>query len=208
MKIDTPEDLEKLVPGSKAVKEEAGRYLWIPPLGGVILDGKKQRGKGDQEENQESLFTVNVPLYMRGSKSSPWYIQNNKDGIKINADKCVLKNLIFLNSGEDCITSYGKKLKIRNCQFQADSNSDKCLQLNVFDGCEVTDCKFIGYITAIQCGLRKYADNKSLGTVKRCSFVNCETGVVSVKGSVQVKSNRFVGYNKIKYRVDKGGEFI
>ena len=183
-------DLERLVPGSKAV-EKAGQLIWTPPRGGHKLSGKKQKGKGDQAEGQESLFTVDRAFWFRGTKASPWYFEDNKDGIKFRAPNWRLSWCHFRFIGEDAVTSMDEDGMLEHCTFQGKAGSDKCLQLNFANRVTVDNCRFWRFITAIQCGLEKYSKPYHNSVVSNCKFDDVECAIKAVKGKVEEFGNEY-----------------
>lgn len=199
----TRDQLLKLCPGSK-LKEQNGQLIWTPPQGGgAILSGKKQRGKGDQSENQEPLFSAKVPLWLKGTEQSPWIIQDNKDGMRFYSPGWRMSWVRFLNAGEECVTSYARDGLIEHCTFQGDSNSDKCIQANLAHGLTIRHCHFYRFITGIQAGLTKYAKKSHTTTVEHCSFISVQTPIRAVVGTV-IESNNAYGA-KGRNATDNGG---
>ena len=198
-------DLELLVPGSTAYTNN-GVLIWEAPKGGGRLSGKKQEGNGGQDEGQESLFTIERPFWFRGTPARPWLFEENKDGIKFRTDDWRMTHCHWRRPGEDCVTSFGRGGSITDCTFSADGDSDKCLQLNVCDGARIKRCSFFGFITAIQCGLAKYATVHDRSFVTDCYFDDCACAIKSIKGTVFERDNHFYdGENQLK--VDNGGRF-
>lgn len=192
MSNNNRELLESLVKGSKATYIN-GILMWLPPRGGAILSGKKQKGDGSQKEGQEPLMRIKSPIYIKGTSASPWFVEDNKDGINFmeGSEGSVMENVHFLNSGEDCITIYSGKLKILKCSFMGDSNSDKCIQANYADGLEVINCIFNNFITGVQCGLRKYAKSSNKSFITSCRFTNVDAPIKAVVGTVIVKNCKY-----------------
>jgi len=198
MKIK-PQELEDIVKGSSITwSSRLNAYMWKPPKGGHTLSGKNQRGDGSQKENQEPLLWIKVPLFLYGSKSSPWIIEDNKDGIRFYADNWGMEHVRFKNSGEDCVTSYATKGIINNCIFYGDENADKCLQLNVADKALVSNCKFYNFIRAIQFGLKKYSARNHSATATNNLFENCSTAILAVEMKLEESGNILNGAKIIR----------
>lgn len=192
--VNSPEDLEKLVKGSKVNYSKLQKtYIWRAPDGGVILSGKKQRGDGGQSEGQEPLITFKESVVLKSSKKNPWLVEDNKDGMRFYGDNWGLDGVFFLNSGEDCVTSYGEYGFIYRSTFIGDSDSDKIIQANIANGIRITNNRFYNAITAIQCGLRKYSSKNDVFRVENNKFYNCETAIRAVKGKLVEKNNEFNG---------------
>ena len=201
----TRSKLEKLVPGSRAYRKN-GQLVWEAPPGGHRLSGKKQRGSGGQEEGQEPLAIVETAFWLKGSGESPWFIEENKDGIRFREENWRLSHVHFIQPGEECVTSFAGKGLIEHCTFRGRVGADKCLQLNVADNVEIRRCKFYWFITGIQAGLRKYARKSHVTEVTDCAFDDVETPISAVKGIVYLDSNRYHDMKTGNREVD-GGRF-
>lgn len=191
---DNIKNLESIVRGSSVNYSSSEKaYIWKAPKGGVVLSGKKQKGDGSQKENQEPLMWIKAPIIIRGDKNSPWVIKDNKDGIRFYSDNWGLEEVIFLNSGEDCVTSYAKNGRVYKSIFIGDSNADKCIQASVANGLEIINNKFYNFETAIQFGLRKYSSKRDLYLAEDNEFINCSTAIRAVKGQLKEKNNKLNG---------------
>jgi hypothetical protein len=160
-------DCVRLVKGSRT--SMSGRtILWHPPQGGHVLD---------QDENQEPLLHIHAPVILAGAEDSPWFVRNNKEGIQFGAGSPGggMRFVSYLNAGEDCANTRYGGLTILDCWFLGDGNSDKCLQLNMADGCEVAHCHFDRFITGISLGNSTYGKKSHHASVHGCVFYNLDT---------------------------------
>jgi hypothetical protein len=126
------------------------------------------------------------------------FIQNNKDGIRIEGKSCVLEGLTWLNVGEDAVhipsKGDGTGLRIDGCEFFG-WDRDKAVQLNRAREVTVYDSTFVG----LNCGIR-WGDSEAgphSGTSGDNYFIACKTAHHAAgKGTIRVSGDRYKGVPK------------
>jgi hypothetical protein len=120
--ISSEKDLAMAVKGLKGSVSysKGGIYYW--DLKGGILDGKNQKGDGGQNENQEPLARVRMPLVIRNG-----FIRNNKNALTFSKPNAGVEKLTWLNVGEDALaTARGAYyFSVRDCEAINRSSGDK-----------------------------------------------------------------------------------
>ncbi len=161
--------LAKKLPGSKAYERNSICY-W--DLGGGILNGSKQRGNGGQDENQEPLFRASTSLVLQNG-----FVLNNKNGAGFSKPNSGVRNVTWLNVGEDAVyTSKGAhNFLIENCQFINKRSGDKSIQANEAKGLKMFNNLVYGGITCARIG-SKAAGNRPTDIAEAGGnrFVGCE----------------------------------
>ena len=181
------EQLAKKLPGSSVKKN-----VWY--LGGNILSGVKLRGKGDQREDQDPLLRVHI----EGLVITNGFCRDVKDGLHIAAENVTLRNMHWLDVGEDAVNNRkgAFKTKVAGCTFNTTKkDNDKTLQLNDGRGAEVVDCTIVGGITGIRLG-DKWSDQDDTATVKRVRFQGCDTALNLATIRVKVQDCTYEGVAK------------
>ncbi len=188
--IKTAEDLEALakkLPGSRV----NGR-TW--DLGGGILSGKDLRGSGNQSENQDPLLRIELGrVVIRNG-----FCRDVKDGLHIAAPEVQLRDMHWLDVGEDAVNNRqgAYNTKLVKCSFDTSKpGNDKTIQLNEGRDAEVVDCLIYGGITGIRLG-DKWSNSKDRAKVKNVQFVGCETAMNLAKIGVEVKGCTYTGVRK------------
>lgn len=186
--IKNEADLRKLstkIPGSTL----SGKSL---DLRGAILDGKKLKGDGGQNENQDPLLRIELA----GVTIKNGFCQNVKDGMRADAPDVSFIKLTFLDVGEDGV-SCGKEgvgTKVIDCEFDNSKHStaDKSIQLNNGKNALVDGCTIYGGITAIRMG-DTWNSNSDIGVIKNTKFVRVDTAINLAKIKVKLSNNTFSG---------------
>jgi hypothetical protein len=175
MIIDNEKKLMDLAPGSK-VSVIGGRILWEPPVGGIIFDGRDQRGNAKQDEDQEPMLWIAAPVVFLGNKNSRFFFRNNKESIRVKdgGQGTEFHWIVFEDAGEDCISTNVGNISIFDSEFTGfrpdnqklhesvkdnvynDKEVDKCLQLNMADGVKVINCKFRNFAQSFALGNSTY----------------------------------------------------
>ena len=183
--------LQKRVPGSSL----KGRGL---NLNGAILDGSKLKGSGSQDENQDPLLRIELEdVEIRGG-----FCQNLKDGLNVSAPDVLLRQLTFLDVGEDAINNKEGAigLLIEHCEFiSTRSTTDKILQINEGQKARIIGCTFIGpAITGIRLG-DKWSHSSDVATVEKCQFYNVDTGFNLAR--IQVRGISTCSFNGVRLKL-------
>lgn len=165
------------------VSKSGGVIVW--DLQGAILDGKNQKGNGDQDESQEPLFRAHTSLVVKNG-----FVQNNKNSMAFFKGKSGIEKLTFTNIGEDAIVVQpgAEGLTIKNCEFlNTRDTGDKSIQLNSAKGVVVEGTTIYRGITCIA---GKGAKGDTL-TLKNNKFVGCDTGMNATRITVKMVGNTF-----------------
>jgi hypothetical protein len=189
--IKDVKDLQKLV---SKIKGASLRGKTIN-LNGAILDAKKLKGDGSQNENQEPVLKISL----EGVTIENGFVRNVKDGMRANAPKITFKRLTFLDVGEDAINN-GKEsegTRVIDCQFDNSKHrsADKSIQLNNGKNALVENCLIYGGITAIRMG-DKWNDSNDTGKIVDTKFVGVDTAMNFAKIRVILNNNSFEGVKK------------
>ena len=180
----------KLATGSKG--KLIGNVL---DLMGCAISGKRiKHPKNSQDEK-----SLPLRIYIKGFTIRNGIIRDIPGGIVLMSDNCKLQDLLFIDPGEDYVSTpkdSAQSTEITRCKFY-NRNGDKAGQLNDARKAKVIDCYFTGGQTALRI---QESTSKSRGvtvTVTDCVFDDVPTGV-NVDGYTTVTSsgNTFKGVAK------------
>lgn len=208
--IRNADDMLDLVPGSTVVyNSRLARLEWHPPKGGIILSGRKQRGKGDQSEKQEPLMHIKAKVFIQGQENSPWVFRENKDGIRFYNSDSGMHLVKMFKCGEDAVTLANGAIGFTAtyCQFNAGSKPDKCIQGNGGDGMLISHCLFKGFRTAVQFGLTNYARKDWYYYASYNRFQRCDVAYKVIRGQLFFNPEDD-SYGGAKNVTDNGGRLI
>jgi len=186
---DIPKDV-----GTLSMKN--GVIIW--DLKGAILDGEKQKGKLDDNENNEPLFRARVPLVVKNG-----FARNVKNAMTFFAKDSGVEKMTFLSCGEDCLaTAKGRSSSVRAYGFRAiDSefigrpDSDKKLQANEAKDAVITGNLVYGGVTGMRIGDSDTTQVSDVAVVKNNRFVAVDTAIHASKITVQESGNKFESVN-------------
>jgi hypothetical protein len=180
--------------GSVAVK--SGVIVW--DLQGAVLDGEKQKGKLDDNENNEPLFRARVPLVVKNG-----FARNVKNAMTFFAKDSGVEKMTFTDCGEDCIaTAKGRSSSARAYGFRVidseiigRSSGDKSLQLNEAKDARVEGNTIYGGITCMRIGDSDTTQVSDVAIVKNNRYVACDTGNNASRITVHTSGNKFESVN-------------
>ncbi len=186
---DIPKDV-----GTLSMKN--GVLIW--DLQGAVLDGEKQKGKLDDNENNEPLFRARVPLIVKNG-----FARNVKNAMTFFAKDSGVEKMTFTDCGEDCIaTAKGRSSSVRAYGFRVTdseiigrSSGDKSLQLNEAKDSVVSGNTIYGGVTCMRIGDSDTTQVSDVATVKNNRFVGCDTALNASRISVIESSNKYEGVN-------------
>jgi hypothetical protein len=164
-------DLDSLIRNTGA-SVAATNGILVVDLKGAIIDGKKQDGDGGQGERQTPLFRARVPFILKNG-----FIKNNKNAATFYASNSGVKNMTWLNVGEDAVATAdnAKNFVVQNCEFLNDKDGDKSIQLNEADGAEVHNNLVYGGITGVRVGKYDYVTKTDKANGGGNEFVGVDT---------------------------------
>jgi len=146
-------------------------YTW--DLNGGILDGKNQSGDGGQDEDQEPLIRVRIPLVIKNG-----FIRNNKDAVYFYVPDSGVERITWLNVGEDAVgTSKGAyNFRAIDCEaINSRRTADKSFQFNEAKGLVVEDNVIKGGITGMRIGDSKINSVSDRAYVRNNKFIDVDT---------------------------------
>lgn len=162
-------------------------------LNGIVIDGIKQRGDGDQSERQTPLFRAYIPLVVENG-----FFTNPKNAATFYKANSGIKNIAISKIGEDGIaTSDGaKNFRIENCEFSG--AADKSIQLNEADGAIITGNTIVGGITGARIGKIDFSSSKDSASCANNTFINVDTAWNVGKVSLIVKDGEPNTYKNVR----------
>ena len=197
-------DLDSLIRNTGAVASMTQGIL-VCDLKGAILDGKKQNGDGGQSERQTPLFRARIPFVLKNG-----FIQNNKNAATFYASNSGVKNMTWLNVGEDAVATAdnAKNFVVQNCQFLNDKSGDKSIQLNEADGAEVHNNLVYGGITGVRIGKYDYVTRNDKAFGGGNEFVGVDTAWNLGEMILEIQKQNGYTYVDLPFKTTNGGRVI
>ena len=200
--IRNENDIKPLLNKIKGSRSYTQDGVLIVDLNGGIIDGKKQSGSGNQNENQEPLFRAEIPFALKNG-----FVMNNKNAATFNAPYSGLKNITFTNIGEDAVATSRKaqNFLIKDCEF-INPGGDKSIQLNQAKGAEISNKLIYGGITGVRVHESSWAAKDDEAFCSKNKFIGVDTAWNVSKGKLVVSSpNSYTGV-RTPFKINKGAE--
>ena len=197
-------DLDSLIRNTGAVASMTQGIL-VCDLKGAIIDGKKQDGDGGQGERQTPLFRARIPFVLKNG-----FIQNNKNAATFYASNSGVKNMTWLNVGEDAVATAdnAKNFVVQNCQFLNDKSGDKSIQLNEADGAEVHNNLVYGGITGVRIGKYDYVTRNDKAFGGGNEFVGVDTAWNLGEMILEIQKQNGYTYVDLPFKTTNDGRVI
>lgn len=197
-------DLDSLIRNTGAVVSMTQGIL-VCDLKGAIIDGKKQDGDGGQGERQTPLFRARIPFVLKNG-----FIQNNKNAATFYASNSGVKNMTWLNVGEDAVATAdnAKNFVVQNCQFLNDKSGDKSIQLNEADGAEVHNNLVYGGITGVRVGKYDYVSKNDKAFGGGNEFVGVDTAWNLGEMILEIQKQNGYTHVDMPFKTTNGGRVI
>jgi len=144
-------------------------------LKGNILDG----GGLKKPSNSQSEDAVPLKITIPGLTIRNGTIRSIPGGIVTTAKDLTVRKLVFLDIGEDALSTTGERasgLTVDQCRFYNDPAGDKSLQCNQAQGVTIRDSHFYSGITGVRLNKRSY-NQKAAVLITGSTFKGCETGI-------------------------------
>jgi len=174
---------------------------YIVNMNGGIIDGIKQPGTGNQDENQTPLLRAKIPLIIKNG-----FIKNNKDAATFYAADSGVENITWLTVGEDGVSTAegAKNFRVINCEFINNKKGDKSIQLNEADGARVERNMVYAGITGARIGKIDYSSTRDKAICSDNTFIGVDTAFNIAKVQLTVERNNSYRNVRIPYKVTKG----
>jgi hypothetical protein len=197
-------DLDSLIRNTGATVTTTNGIL-VVDLKGAIIDGKKQDGDGGQGERQTPLFRARVPFILKNG-----FIRNNKNAATFYASNSGVKNMTWLNVGEDAVATAdnAKNFVVQNCEFLNDKDGDKSIQLNEADGAEVHDNLVYGGITGVRVGKYDYVTKTDKANGGGNEFVGVDTAWNLGEMILDIQKQNGYKYVDLPFKTTNGGKVL
>jgi hypothetical protein len=198
--IRSLKDLESVTKALGAKVYTKNGIIFLDLQGG-ILDGTKQKGDGGQSENQTPLLRARIPLVVQNG-----FIRNNKNALTFYAPDSGVKNLNWINIGEDAVaTSEGAfNFFVEKCEFSG--AKDKSIQLNEAKGAKVYNNKIYGGTTGVRLGEISFTERDNIVYCGGNEFFNVDTAWHVAKLTViETESNKYSSV-RLKYKLVEGAK--
>lgn len=174
-------------------------------LGGKVLDGSRlTKPKDPQDEG-----ATGIRLKLNGVKLVNGWVSGIPGGIKVFGKQCTFSRLIFINIGEDALSTVGQdaiNVTIRSCEFWNDRKGDKSIQLNQALGAVISNVKVVGGITALRIQKASYGTSQVVVMIDGIEFIGCATGMnIDGKATVRLHGAKFTNVKKKWIFGNKGG---
>lgn len=196
--IRSEKDLEPLKKLGAQVTKVNG--VLIVDLKGMIIDGSKQKGTGDQTETQTSLFKAQTPLVVKNG-----FFKNTKNAAAFYKPNSGVKNITCYDVGEDAVSTHDGafNFSVENCEFR--DAADKNLQCNEAKGARIINNTFYGGRTGARVGKISHSSNSDLAICSGNKFLGCDIawGVGKITLEVRGKKNSYTNVNH-PFRLDGG----
>lgn len=189
--IRSSKDLQPLTKLGAKVKKK-GDVTHVN-LNGIVIDGIKQKGSGNQSERQTPLFRAYIPLVVENG-----FFTNNKNAATFYKPNSGIRNITLTKIGEDGVaTSDGaKNFRIENCEFSG--AADKSIQLNEADGAIIVNNTIVGGITGARIGKIDFSSSKDVASCANNTFINVDTAWNVGKISLVVKNDKPNIYKNVR----------
>lgn len=197
-------DLDSLIRNTGATVATTNGIL-VVDLKGAIIDGKKQDGDGGQGERQTPLFRARVPFILKNG-----FIKNNKNAATFYASNSGVKNMTWLNVGEDAVATAdnAKNFVVQNCEFLNDKDGDKSIQLNEADGAEVHNNLVYGGITGVRVGKYDYVTKTDKANGGGNEFVGVDTAWNLGEMILDIQKQNGYEYVDLPFKTTNGGKVL
>ena len=187
--------------------ERGGETIIVDGGWKVILDCKKQKGDGSQNEHQDPVARCETKV-----KWMNCWFRNVKNALTFDYPNGSIQDCVFLDIGEDAVanTQNGENLTVRNVVFLNSVKGDKSLQINNGLNADVRNCTFYLGRTAIRLGEKSYnVPGRDKGHVRYCTFIGVDTcfNISSISANIDLPGHTYSWCRK-KYKLSNGATLI
>lgn len=174
---------------------------YVVNMNGGVIDGSKQPGAGNQDENQAPLLRAKIPLIIKNG-----FIINNKDAATFYEPNSGVENLTWLTVGEDGVSTAegAKNFRVINCEFINNRKGDKSIQLNEADGARIERNMIYAGITGVRIGKIAYSETANKAICSNNTFIGVDTAFNIAKVQLTVERPNTYKNVRIPFKITNG----